>query len=149
MRPEFEPRDHAYERRVRDSFAKQKAMSSLGVSVGAIGPGWVEFGLRKRESFTQQHEYIHAGALATAMDSACGYAAFSLMPADAAVLTVEYKVNFLRPAKHDHYVINGWVVKPGRTLTICQANALAFPDGETIAVMTGTIMTVMNRDIEG
>lgn len=149
MRPEFKPKDPAYEKRVLESFARQRAMESLGISISSLGPGWVELTLETRDAFTQQHGFVHAGVIATAMDSACGYAAFSLMPSDAAVLTTEYKINLLRPAQHAKYTVSGWVVKPGRTLNVCQARASADPEGEDVAMMTATVMTVEGRDIEG
>ena len=100
------------------------------------------------ESYTQQHGFIHAGIISTALDSACGYAAFSLMPADAAVLTVEYKVNLLAPAKGKAFIFRGEVVKPGRTLTRCDGRAYARTGGDLklIATMSGTLMAVYNRN---
>jgi uncharacterized protein (TIGR00369 family) len=98
-------------------------------------------------AFTQQHGFIHAGIITTALDSACGYAAFTLMPRDAAVLTVEFKTNLLAPAKGERFVFRAHVVKPGRTLTICDARALAIEGGreKLIATMTGTLMAIVGR----
>lgn len=148
MRPIFEPQNPSFESEVRSSFKRQSAMRTLGVSVVEIGPGWVEFDLRRDENLTQQHGFIHAGVVAAALDSACGYAAFSLMPVGSAVLTAEYKINLLRPASADHFVVKGWVVKPGRTLTVSQGEATSSSDHSPIAVMTATIMTVDGRGIE-
>ena len=148
MRPEFSPLNDDYESVVRTSFARQQAMDSLGVSIVDFGPGWTEFALEKRDSLTQQHGFVHAGVIGAALDSACGYAALSLMPPEAAVLTVEYKINLMRPAEASRFLVKGWVVKPGRTLTICQGEAMPESDDQAVAVMTGTIMTVLGRDIE-
>jgi uncharacterized protein (TIGR00369 family) len=101
-----------------------------------------------RPAYTQQHGFIHAGIITTALDSACGYAAFSLMPADAAVLTVEFKTNFVAPAKGERFVFRANVVRPGRTLTVCDARAFALDQSageQLVATMTGTLMAVFER----
>jgi uncharacterized protein (TIGR00369 family) len=149
MRPDFAPADPEYARRVRASFDAQAMMSTLGVSITDLGPGWIDLEFDHHEDFTQQHGFKHAGAIATALDSACGYAAFSLMPADAAVLTVEYKINLLRPARAERYLASAAVVKPGRTLTVCTATATPTDSSnETIAVMTATLMTLVGTDLK-
>lgn len=148
-RPVFEPRDPDYAEKVSLSFGRQAAMKTLGIGLAETGAGWVDLSLERREELTQQHGFVHAGVIATAMDSACGYAAFSLMPRDAAVLTVEYKINLLNPADSDHYRIAGWVVKPGRTLTVCQATATPSEGGSTTASMTATIMTLLGSELVG
>ena len=143
----FEPRDPDYQARVRTSFERQEAMKTLGVSILSLQPGEIELEMPHSAAFTQQHGFIHAGFVATALDSACGYAAFSLMPADAAVLTVEFKTNLLAPAKGERFIFRAHVIKPGRTLTICDARALAI-DGtkeKLIATMTGTLMAIAGR----
>lgn len=125
-------------------------MGTLGVSITELGPGWIDLEFDHHEDFTQQHGFEHAGAIATTLDSACGYAAFSLMPADATVLTVEYKINLLRPARAKRYLVSATVVKPGRTLTVCTATATPTDDtNETIAVMTATLMTLIGTNIKG
>jgi uncharacterized protein (TIGR00369 family) len=98
-------------------------------------------------ALTQQHGFIHAGVLTAGMDSACGYAAFSLMPADAAVLTVEFKTNLLAPAKGDRFLFRGRVLKPGRTLTVCEGQAFAMTGSSQrlVATMTGTLMALFDR----
>ena len=99
-------------------------------------------------AFTQQHGFIHAGIMATVLDSACGYAAFSLMPADAAVLTVEFKTNLLAPAKGERFLFRAHVVKPGRTLTVCDGQAFAIEnlaDERLVATMNGTLMALYDR----
>ena len=101
---------------------------------------------------TQQHGFLHAGVVSTALDSACGYAAFSLMPEDAAVLTIEFKINLLAPAKGERFRMEGRVLKPGRTITVCEGRAYALQDQKEtlIATMNCTLMTVMGRtDIRG
>ena len=147
MRPSFSPQDPDFEARVRASFGAQAMMATMGVEIRELGPGWIDIEFPHRPEFTQQHGFVHAGAVATAMDSACGYAGFSLMPPDAAVLTAEYKINLLRPAKADRYLVSGEVVKPGRTLTVCRATALNSDTGDEIAVMTATLVTLIGTDI--
>ena len=143
----FEPKDPAFRKRVRSSFDRQQCMSTLGIEMSRIEPGMIELTMPYAEHYTQQHGFIHAGIVSTALDSACGYAAFSLMPSDAAVLTVEYKVNFLAPARGDAFIFRAEVVKPGRTLTLCDARAYARTSaGERlIATMSGTMMALFNR----
>ena len=149
MRPDFTPSDPDFAKRVGASFDAQPMMSTLGVSITDLGPGWIDLEFDHHEDFTQQHGFQHAGAIATALDSACGYAAFSLMPADAAVLTVEYKINLLRPARAERYRASAVVVKLGRTLTVCTATAAPTDHSdETIAVMTTTLMTLIGTDIK-
>lgn len=122
-------------------------MATLGVELARVAPGEVELRMAYNPALTQQHGFIHAGVVATALDSACGYAAFSLMPAEAAVLTVEFKVNLLSPAKGDAFSFVGKVVKPGRTVTVAEGDAFAHAGGESkrIARMTATLMTVTGR----
>jgi len=98
-------------------------------------------------AYTQQHGFTHAGIIATALDSACGYAAFSLMPEDAAVLTVEFKTNLIAPAKGEYFLFRGRVVKPGRTITVCDSRAFAVESGQErlVATMTGTLMALFDR----
>lgn len=142
------PLDPADVERVRASFARQAVMTTLGIDLARVEKGAVELRMPYAAPFTQQHGFVHAGIVSTALDSACGYAAFSLMPADAAVLTVEFKVNLLAPAKGERFVFRARVLKPGRTLTVCEAQAFAYEgDRERlIASMTGTLMAVYGRD---
>jgi len=144
----FEPRDADFRSKVEASFNRQKAMQTLGISLHDIRPGFVELRMPFAEQLTQQHGFIHAGILAAALDSACGYAAFSLMEPEAAVLTVEFKTNLLAPAKGDEFAFRASVLKPGRTLTVCEAQALAVSNkGEKlIASMNATLMAVYGRD---
>jgi uncharacterized protein (TIGR00369 family) len=147
--PEHDPIDPNYQQRVRDSFNGQAMMHTLGIEISDLGPGWIDLEFDHNDAFTQQHGFTHAGVIAAALDSACGYAAFSLMPPHAAVLTVEYKINLLRPAKADRYRASATVTKPGRTLTVCQATATPSDEpGHEIAVMTGTLMALIDAGIE-
>jgi len=141
MRPGFTPQDPDFESRVRDTLDAQTMMATAGVEIAGLGPGWIELEVPHRAEFTQQHGYMHAGLIAAVMDSACGGAAFTLMPANSQVLTVEYKINLLRPAKAERYFISGHVVKAGRTLTVCQATTRD-DERREIAVMTGTLIAV-------
>lgn len=146
--PAFEAKDSAYEARVRGSFARQRVMQTIGASMTRVSPGEVEIALPFREDLTQQHGFLHAGIVSTIADSACGYAAYSLMPADAAVLTVEYKVNFLSPAQGDRMIARARVTKHGRTVTVSTCDVFAVTDGREriIATMLGTLMTVRERE---
>ncbi len=138
-----------FERRVRASFARQRVMETIGATHDAVSkPGAVEITLPYRDDLTQQHGFIHAGIVATILDSACGYAAFSRMPPEMAVLTVEYKINLLRPAKGNRLIARARVVRSGKTLTVCAGDAFAETDGaETvIATMLATVMAVEQRD---
>jgi len=141
----FQPSDPDFEQRVRDSFAQQKAMATLGITIERLAAGEIELGMAYAEAYTQQHGFMHAGIMMAALDSACGYAAFSLMPANAEVLTVEFKTNLLAPAKGSRFVFRARVVKPGRTLTFCEAQAFACGDEaeKLVATMTGTLMALV------
>ncbi|MCO6392038.1 hotdog fold thioesterase [Aliihoeflea aestuarii] len=144
----FKP-DGDYEERVRASFDRQEVMDTLGAELTSVTPGIVEIELDYKTSLTQQHGYLHAGVISTALDSACGYAAYSLMPADAAVLTIEFKVNLLSPGKGERFLFRGSVTKPGRTIIVADGQAYAL-DGDTnpklVATMTATIMVVAGRE---
>ena len=143
----FQPGDPAYESRVRASFARQSMMTVLGASLERVAPGEVDIRLPFRADLTQQHGFLHAGVTTTIADSACGYAALSLMPPGAAVLTVEFKVNLMAPAAGQLFVARGRVLKAGRTLTTCSGDVFAVDGGEEkhVLAMLGTIMTVQNR----
>lgn len=142
------PKDTEFEARVRASFARQTAMATLGIEIVSVRVGEVELRMPYAAAYTQQHGFIHAGIITTALDTACGYAAFSLMPDNAAVLTVEFKTNLLAPARGDHFLFRAHVVKPGRTITVCDAQAFAIEGGKEklVATMTGTLMALFDRD---
>lgn len=143
----FDPPDPGYADRVRASFERQAAMKTLGASLASVGPGSAVIELPWAQALTQQHGFLHAGMVATALDSACGYAAFSLMPSEAAVLTIEYKINLMAPARGQRFRMEGAVIKPGRTVTVAEGKAYALEDGreKLIATMTATLMAVIGR----
>jgi uncharacterized protein (TIGR00369 family) len=143
----FEPKDADYRSRVEASFARQRAMRTIGIRLAGVEPGRIELEMPYSADFTQQHGFVHAGIITTALDNACGYAAFSLMDANAGVLTVEFKTNLLAPARGEFFRFAGEVVKPGRTLTVCEAKAYAIENGaeRLIASMSATLMAVRDR----
>jgi uncharacterized protein (TIGR00369 family) len=134
--------------RVRASFERQRAMTLLGAQLTEAGAGRVEIVLPFREDLTQQHGFIHAGIITAIVDSACGYAALSLMPPGVGVLTVEFKVNLLNPAAGERFIARGQVVKPGRTIMVCTGEVVAQrEDGsqQTVALMQATMMVIRDR----
>jgi uncharacterized protein (TIGR00369 family) len=136
--------------RVRASFEKQAFMTLLGARLASVAPGEVDVELPFRDDLVQQHGYLHAGVTTAIADSACGYAALSLMVPDAAVLSVEFKVNLLAPAKGGRFLARGRVVKSGRTVTVVRGEVLAFDDRDEahiVLVMQGTMITVVGRGI--
>ena len=140
----FDPRNPDFESRVRAGFAAQPLMRTLGATLAKIAPGEVHIEMPFSAALTQGNGYIHAGAITSIVDSACGYAAFSLMPVGTSVLTVEFKVNLINPAKGDRFVAVGKVIKPGRTLSVCSGEVTAYANGATklIAMMQATMMQV-------
>jgi uncharacterized protein (TIGR00369 family) len=143
--------DPQTEQRIRESIGRQTLLTTLGVTVAGLWPGRVELDLPYRADLCQQNGFVHAGAITAVADSACGYAAASLMPADRDVLTVEFKVNLLSPARGDRFRAVGEVVRAGRTLTVCSAEVVAWADdgaGEPeaslvrVALMQATMMAV-------
>lgn len=147
--PTFEPLDPAYAPRVRASFARQRMLATLGAVMERVAPGEVDVRLPFREDLTQQHGFLHAGALTTVVDTACGYAALTLMPPGAAVLTVEFKMNLLAPGKGEAVVARARVLKAGRTLSVVTGDVLALDGGaeRLVAAMTATVMTVRDRGL--
>ena len=142
--------DPQYAQRTHESFARQPAMATLGVSIEEVVPGRVVLAMAHRVDLTQQHGFLHAGMVATALDSACGYAAFTLMPAGAGVLTVEFKINLLAPARGPLLRFEAQVTKGGRTISVVDGRAYQHENGSNerklVATMTATIMTVTGRD---
>lgn len=136
-----------FEARVRASFARQRAMATIGARLTVVAEGAVEVELPWRDDLTQQAGVLHAGVMAAILDSACGYAAGTLMPADSEVVSVEFKVNLLAPARGERFVARARVKKAGRTLTVCDADAFAITGAEEklVASMTGTMMKVDGR----
>ena len=133
--------------RVRRSFEKQRVMATFGCVLERVAPGEATIRLPFREDLTQQHGFLHAGVITTVVDSACGYAALSLMPEGAAVLSIEFKVNLLAPAQGQAIVARAKVVKAGRTISVVSGEVFAVRDGqETLCTtMTATMMTVTGR----
>jgi uncharacterized protein (TIGR00369 family) len=138
----FQTQDADFERRVRESFALQHVMRLIGATLRRVEPGAVDISLPYRKDLTQQDGYIHAGILTTVADSACGYAAYTLMPAGAGVLSVEFKVNLLRPAAGEEFVAEAKVLKAGRTLTVtrCDVYGRAADEAKLVATMLATMI---------
>ena len=136
------PADPGFALRCRESFARQKAMALIGARLSVVEPGYVEIELPFRDDLTQQKGFVHGGILGMIADTACGYSAFSLMPAGCSLVTVEYKINILAPAQRA-LVAKGQVVKPGRTLTVARAEVYA-DDGKHVASMQQTLMMLVN-----
>ena len=143
----FPPADPAYEDRVRASFAKQGLLQTLSASLERVAPGLVEIALVPGPAVSQQHGSVHAGALSAIADSAAGYAALSLMPPGAGVLTTEFKINLLAPAAGERILARGRVIKAGRTLTLAQTEVFSETAGEEklVALLTATLMTIEAR----
>lgn len=138
--------DHAFDARVRESFSRQLMMTTLGARIARLAPGEVDLEAPFAPQFVQQNGFWHAGAIAALADSANGYAAYSLAPADSDVLAVEFKINLLAPAKGDRFLAQGRVVRPGRTLTVCAADVFAF-DGATRTAVATMLSTIITRSV--
>ncbi|OPY99673.1 thioesterase [Bradyrhizobium sacchari] len=143
----FEPKNPGYRAASIAMFDGQPAMHALGIVIVRLAPGEVELAMLHAPTLTQQNGFIHAGIITAGLDNACGVAAFTLMPKEADILTVEFKTTLLAPARGERFVFKAEVVKPGRTLTFCEAKAFAEHDGKTtlIATMTGTLMAMLPR----
>jgi len=140
-----------FDQRVRESYARQAAMASIGAVLTKVASGEVTIELPFRPDLAQQHGFFHAGIVTMIVDTACGYAAYTLMPPGAAVLTVEYKVNFISPAAGERLIGRGRVLKPGRTLTVCQGEVHAVNNGtqKLVATMLATMITREDTGLEG
>jgi len=145
--PAFTPPDPGFAARVRDSFDRQAAMRLIGASLSHLEPGCADVTLPYRDDLTQQHGFVHGGITGMIADSACGYAGYSLMPAGASVLTVEYKINMLSPAQGDTLIARAHVIKPGKTLVVTQCEVYAVHNGaeKLCAVMQQTLMVMHGR----
>ena len=141
---DFTPQDTDFEARVRASFARQRVMETIGARLTRVAPGEVEIELHFREDLTQQHGYLHAGVVAAVVDSACGYAAMSLAPAGAEVLSIEFKLNLLSPARGASFVARASVKRAGRNVTVCTGDLYAREGSseKTVATMLATMMIV-------
>lgn len=144
----FAPKNANYRAVAIDAFERQRAMKTLGISIARLEPGEVDLSMDYRAEFTQQNGFVHAGIITAGLDNACGIAAFTLMPEGSDILTVEFKTNLLAPARGERFVFRAAVVKPGRTLTICEGRVYAVRDGaETlVATMSGTLMALPRRE---
>jgi uncharacterized protein (TIGR00369 family) len=137
------PANPAYAEEIKSSFGQQAVMRLIGADLTKVQPGIIEISLPYRADLTQQHGHLHAGIVTTIVDSACGYAAYSLMPAGSEVLSVEFKINLLRPARGELFIAHAEVIKPGRTLTIARGDVHAVADGGEkllVATMLATII---------
>jgi len=143
----FLPKTADFEQRVGTSFSNQMVMKLIGAELAKVTPGEVEIQFPFRTDLCQQNGYIHAGIMTTVVDTACGYAAFTLMSNQAEVLTIEYKMNFLAPAKGKRFIARGTVIKPGRMITVCTGEVLAVDEEEVklVATMNATMMTIDGR----
>lgn len=144
----FEPRFSGYEARVRDSFDRQPAMHSMGITISKVEPGSVELVMPYNPDFIQQHGFLHGGVIVAALDSTAGFSALTLMDEEAGVLSVEVKTSFLAPGKGDHFRFVGEVIKPGRNLVFVETRGYAISDGQEklMATLNGTMMAVRGRD---
>ena len=145
MTEPYVAKDPGYAQRVRASFARQGAMTLIGALMTDLAPGYCAISVVPRPEILQQHGYVHAGIVATLVDSAGGFAGFTLFPADSSVLTVEFKLNLLAPASGDRLVAEGFVVKPGRTLVITRGEVHAEKGGKrTLVAMMQQTLIVMH-----
>jgi uncharacterized protein (TIGR00369 family) len=138
-----QPRNPSFAEEIKESFAKQTIMKLIGAELGRVKPGVVEISLPFRSDLVQQHGYLHAGIVTTIADTACGYAAYSLMPPNSEVLSVEFKVNLLRPPKGETFLASAEVVKAGKTLTVVRADVFSFDEKrnrELVATMLATMI---------
>jgi uncharacterized protein (TIGR00369 family) len=143
----FEPKDPDWEAKVRASFAKQGAMGLIGAQLVELRPGYCEIHLPWRPDLTQQHGYFHAGIISTVVDTAAGYAGFTLMPPDSSVLSVEFKLNLLAPGDGELLIATGEVIKPGKTLVITRGEAYVVKGDKTThcSTMQQTLMTMHGK----
>ena len=146
----FTPADPGYAARVRASFARQGAMKTLGAVLTAVDPGYCAIALVPRPEVAQQHGYVHAGVVSAIVDSAGGYAGYTLFPVGASVLTVEFKINLVAPAAGERLLAEGFVVKPGRTLVITRGEVHAERHGKRtlVAIMQQTLMVMHGKKDE-
>src|SRR5882757_10759836 len=144
----FEPKNPDYRAVATATFDRQQAMRTLGISIARLEAGEVELSMPYSPDWTQQNGFVHAGIITAGLDNSCGIAAFTLMPPGSDILTVEFKTNLLAPARGERFAFRATVIKPGRTLTVCEARAYATHDGvETlIATMSGTLMALAARE---
>jgi uncharacterized protein (TIGR00369 family) len=143
----FIPVDAGYEPRVRGSFARQGAMKLIGAELLEVAPGYCAIAIKPRPEVSQQHGYVHAGVISMIVDTAGGYAGFTLFPAESSVLTVEFKVNLLGPAQGERLLAEGFVVKPGRTLVVTRGEVHSERGGTRtlVALMQQTLIVLHGK----
>jgi uncharacterized protein (TIGR00369 family) len=146
--PRFEPKNPDFRAVAAATFDRQQAMRTLGISIARLEPGEVDLSMPYSPDWTQQNGFVHAGIITAGLDNACGITAFTLMPPGSDILTVEFKTNLLAPPKGERFSFRASVIKPDRTLTVCEARAFAQADGveSLIATMTGTLMALTRRE---
>ena len=144
----IQPKNPDYRRIAIDTFERQRAMRTLGISIARLEPGEVDLSMNYSPAYTQQNGFVHAGIITAGLDNACGIAASTLMPDGTDILTVEFKTNLLAPARGRRFAFRATVVKPGRTLTVCEGRAYAEHDGAEvlIATMSGTLMALPRHE---
>lgn len=143
----FEPVDRDYDQRIRDSFARQGLMTTMGAALGKVQPGYVEIEMPFSDALSQQHGFFHAGGIASIVDTAGGYAGATLFGPDEGVLTVEFKLNLMAPADGKRLIASGKVIKSGRTLTVTQGEVIVEKSGKrtVCALMQQTLMRIVDR----
>jgi uncharacterized protein (TIGR00369 family) len=136
--------DPNFEQRIRESFARQGLINTLNGKIAHISSGELHITAPFDKRFTQQDGFLHAGIITTLMDSACGYAAYTLMPTDSRVLSVEFKVNFLSPAIGEQFKAEGRVVKSGKAISVCEGKLFAIQNGQEklVAIMQATMICI-------
>jgi uncharacterized protein (TIGR00369 family) len=136
--------DPGFEQRATESFSRLTFMNTIGARLVKVAAGAVDIDMPVRDDLMQQHGYVAAAVVTALVDTACGYAAMSLMPAGAGVVTVEYKVNFIAPARGERLLARGHVVKAGRRLTVCAGEVSALRSGaeHPVAIMLGTMVAL-------
>jgi uncharacterized protein (TIGR00369 family) len=144
---EFNVADPEFRQRVLTDFGRQKVMKTMGITLESVEPGEVQLQVPFRDDLTQQNGYLHAGVLSTALDTACGFSAYTLMSNDASVLTIENKINLLRPAKNGPFRVAARVIKPGRTVIVSEGQ-LYDVGGKLVATMSATNMAVPLRPVD-
>lgn len=144
---EFTVADPEFRQRVLDDFGRQKVMQTMGITLESIEPGEVQLQVPFRDDLTQQNGYLHAGVLSTALDTACGFSAYTLMSTDSSVLTIENKINLLRPASSGPFRVVGRVIKPGKTVIVSEGK-LYDVAGKLVATMSATNMAVPLRPLD-
>ncbi len=134
--------------RIRASFARQGAMETLGAELTRISQGVVEIELAFDPKLTQQHGFLHAGVISAALDTACSYAAYTVIEPDASLLTIEFKVNLMSPGRGDRFLFRGEITKPGSNIIVADGRGYALTDGpaKLIASMTSTMMIIRGRE---